>query len=365
MRINVQIIVIKQMARRYQHDKNKSQIVFDFTGGEREMRTMTMQTIPKAKNIVRSEGQNFSLRTDDIQGARPSPPKKAKQYDFYNPDDIDGSKSKPNVDITKKPKDIMSVDDIQGASPSIQRSLPHSNRHSNPQNPVYDLPSYKEEPIPVPKFIRDNINYDDIPGVHPKSYKTNKPPKDTLKIDDIPGAAPKHLVGKFIDHREMDVSDINNDGIFKTRRETNPLFPDYYYDGQTYPRDFGIQKSNYKTRNKDTDLSLRTSDIPGACADSSTEHIRNFKAPPPPSEEDEFGKPVALLNLPSMKKAEKELEKRRAIEKYHGETIRRFENRHLAVVNQSADPAQAALKNQRQGRRAPATFQVSDADYLK
>ena len=191
------------MARRYTHDKNKSQIVFDFTGGESEMHSMTMQTIPKAKNIVRSEGQNFSLRTDDIKGAQPSPPKKKSSFDFYNPDDIDGSKSKPNVDKTKQPKDIMSVKDIQGATPSIQRSLPHSNRHSNPQNPVYDLPSYKEEPIPVPKFIRDNINYDDIPGVHPKSYKTDKPPKDTLKVDDIPGAAPKHLVGTLIITRWM------------------------------------------------------------------------------------------------------------------------------------------------------------------
>ena len=236
------------MARRYTHDKNKSQIVFDIAGGEKNMSSMTMCTIPKKETMIRSNDQNFSLRTDDIPGAKPRGPPVQRHRDFFYTDDIEGTKPRVNDYKTKKPIDNFSVKDIPGASPAIQRSLPHSERHTNPLNPVYQLPSYQDnEPIPVPKFLRDNINYDDVEGVHSKSYKSDKPPKDILKTDDICGAHPKRLIKEFRGNRTLDVKDINEDGVFKTRRETNPLNPDYFYDGQHYPKDFGIQKSNYKT----------------------------------------------------------------------------------------------------------------------
>ena len=356
------------MSHKYTHDKNKSQIVFDITGGEKNMTSMTMCTIPKKEKIVRSGNENFSLRTDDIKGAQPRGPPVQRHRDFYYNDDIEGSSPQPSVDLSKKPFDYMSVKDIQGASPAIQRSLPHSERHTNPLNPQYSLPSYHDPtPIPVPKFIRDNINYDDVPGVHSKSYKSDKPPRDIMKTDDINGASPKHLIKGYMGNRNLDVSDINKDGIFKTKRETNPLVPDYYYDGQHYPQDFGIQKSNYKTRRDHLDLSLKTEDIQGAAADSATQEIRNFKIPPP-KEEDDYGQPAPVINVPSMAKATQELERQRRIDQYHGEVIRRFENRHL-ITNRGVDPAQNSLMNQRTQaiknhytKPTHVTFSVTDED---
>ena len=357
------------MTGRYTHDKNKSQIVFDITGGEKNMTSMTMCTIPKKEKIVRSAGQNYSLRTDDIPGAQPRGPPVQRHRDFYYTNDIEGSSPQPSVDLTKKPIDIMSVKDIQGASPAIQRSLHHSERHTNPLNPQYHLPSYQEPPVPVPKFIRDNINYDDVPGVHSKTYKTDKPPIDIMKTDDIAGAQPKHLIMRYLGDRSLNVKDINEDGIFKTRRETNPLNPDYYYDGHHLPQDFGIQKSNYKNRRDHLDLSLKTDDIQGAAADSATLELRNFKAPPP-QDDDDYGQPAPVINIPSMAKATQELERQRRIDQYHGEVIRRFENRHL-IANNYPDAAQNSLMNQRTQAlknqyRKPThvTFSVTDEDAI-
>lgn len=354
------------MAHRYAQQANKSQIVFDTSGGDTSMQTMYLSTIPKHQNIVRSAGQNYSLRTDDIEGARPSPPPKPHKTDLYYTDDIQGTNSKSNIRHDRKPKDLLNIDDIDGASPAIKRSLPHSERHVNPVDPKYNLPEPKIDDGPPPKFVYNGFDYGDVEGSHPKSYKTDKPPRDPFKLDDIPGAQPKSLTKKFNGDRSLNVKDINEDGIFKTRRNTNPLFPDYYYDGQTYPRDFGIQSSNYKTRHDNLDLSLKTEDIGGATADSLTAKLRSFR-PPSNKDEDDYGKPAPVLMVPSMNKAGIELEKKRAIDAKHGEVIRRFENRHLISAAMSVDPAQGALKQQRQANqhsRNPkqATFQVTDSD---
>ncbi|EAY10891.1 hypothetical protein TVAG_012570 [Trichomonas vaginalis G3] len=360
------IVSVLSMARRYKNQANKSQIVFDISGGDTSMQTMYLSTIPKPQNIVRSAGQNYSLRTDDIEGAKPSPLPKPHKTDLYYPDDIPGTKSKSNIVHDKPPTNLLKLDDIDGATPAIKRSLPHSQRHVNPVDPDYKLPEPAMPDEPPPKFVYNGFDYGDVEGSHPKSYKTDKPPRDTFKLDDIPGAQPKTMIKKFNGDRSLNVKDINEDGIFKTRRNTNPLFPDYYYDGQTYPRDFGIQSSNYKTRHDHLDLSLKTDDINGAVADSSTAKLRSFR-PPENKDEDDYGKPAPVLMVPSMNKATLELEKKRAIDQKHGEVIRKFENRHLISAAMCADPAQGSLKQQRQANqysRNPkqVTFTVTDAD---
>ena len=342
--------------QRFNPDKNKSQIVFDITGGEKHYTTMNLNTIPKDPPIIRSRNENFSLRTDDIDGAQWKPDKRPTHNYTLNISDIEGSSPKPSFNKLKPPFDIMSVDDIDGAKPYIPRNLPHSNRHTDPQNPVYQLSQKPEEPYPVTKFIYDGFSNDDIPGSHPKTYKTSKPPKDIMKTSDIYGARPRRYDEKFDpQNRILDVTDINDDGLFHTRRHLNPLNPEYKFDGQTLKADYGRPHTNYKTRTTgETDYSLKTSDIEGAHADSQTQWYRTFKYTP--VQDDEPTEESTSVMLPSMKKQTAELQRQRAIYKMRGERIQRFESRHLRHDTSHCDHLQAVLRNQRsQSAKRPRT----------
>lgn len=329
---------------RFRPDKNKSQIVFDITGGEK-FASMTMATIPKKQQIIRSNNEDYSLKTDDIIGAKPRIDTRPT-HDFINVHDIDGAKPASPFDHNKPPTDVMAVRDIDGAQPRICRNLPHSQRHTNPLNPVYQLPTKEELPPPEIKFVYDGINYDDIPGVHPKSYKQVRPPKDIMKIDDIPGTQHISKTRRFdSSNRILDVSDINNDGVFHTKRETNPLTPEYYINGENLVADYGKSQTNYKSRKGITDYSLKTKDIEGAQHDSSTTWYRTFKNNPIP-DEDGTEESTSLM-LPSMSKQTAELERQKAINKMRGDKIRRFESRHLNSDNDHVDHVQAELRQRR------------------
>ena len=337
------------MATRYRVDKNKSSIVFDITGGEKNFQSMTMQTVPVEPKIVRTQNENFSLRTDDIDGARAKPFTGKLRNTFYDTSDIPGSKPHPKIDTTKPPVNIMGLDDIDGSHPRIWRTLPHSDRHTNPLNPDYQLPTKPELPPPELPFIRDGTNYDDIPGVHPRSYKSDKPPRDIMRLDDIQGANPSEKTRPLNEshNRQFDVSDINNDGIFHSRRETNPLDPEFKIYGGILENDFGKSHSNYHTRRGQTDLSLQTKDISGAQADTSTEFYRRYRPPKPINEEDEYIHPAPTsVEVPSMILQGPELEMQRARDKMRSEKIRVFENRHLQR-KPDIDPIQGFLRQQR------------------
>ena len=343
-------------------DKNQSQIVFDIHGGEKEYLTMSLRTIPNKAPIIKSANENYNLRTDDIEGAQYRPPKVYNHNFQLDISDIEGTKTKPMVNESKKPVDIMSVDDIEGAKPRIQRQLPHSNRMTNPLNPQYQLPTKEEPPIPVPKFIRDNISVDDIQGAHSKSYQTDKPPRDIMNINDISGAHPRKRIltldadgtcnGLKLTNtcsRSLQVKDINNDGIFRTTRVTNPLNPVYIYDGQR------IEATDYGKHfppnipKKEIDFPNSTKDIEGAQADTSTAWYRSFKRPPQPSiNDDDNYTPSDVLMLPSMRKQTKELEMQEKLRQYRGDKVRRYENRNMHVQKGTGDPIQSILRQQRE-----------------
>ncbi|OHT02332.1 hypothetical protein TRFO_07157 [Tritrichomonas foetus] len=167
-----------------------------------------------------------------------------------------------------------------------------------------------------------------------------------MKVSDIEGTHSKHREYKFDkQNRILDVSDINNDGLFHTRRHLNPLNPEYQYDGKVIKADFGMAHTNYKRRNGNTDLSLKTDDIDGAKADSQTSWYRTFK--PPPFDCDEPTLDSVTVMLPTMKKQTAELERQRALYKMRGERIQRFESRHLKHDAEHVDHVQAILRNQR------------------
>jgi hypothetical protein len=304
---------------------------------------MTMATIPKPAKFVRTGEADLSLRTDDIEGARAKTSQiKTRDYTL-NIRDIEGARPSSPFNPASKPIDVMRVRDIDGAQPRIYRNLPHSSRHTNPLNPEYELPS-KVEPLPPEvKFIYDGINYDDIPGVHPRSYKTDKPPRDILKTSDIPGTSSRPRTGPYDrGNRNMDVHDINGDGKFRTRRVTNPLTPEYEYDGKVWKADFGIQHSNYLTRHDGIDATLTTSDIEGAKVTSYRQKYRRTRIPTETNDE------TALLMLPSMYKQTAELERQKAVNQVRGERIRRFESRHLRQKHKSKSPQNSRSRIQPQ-----------------
>ena len=220
----------------------------------------------------------------------------------------------------------MNVDDIDGASPRICRNLPHSQRHTNPLNPEYQLPTKKEDPPPEPKFVYDGFNFDDIPGVHPKSYKPTKPARHH-EADDIDGARPKYKNRRF-DHsnRILDVSDINTDGVFKTKRRTNPVTPEALFRRLCLENDFGVSHTNYLSRNGKKDFSLTIDEINGASADSSTQWYRNFRRPQRDNADDDSLR-ANIVNSSCNGKREAILERKRAIDNMRGERIRKFERR--------------------------------------
>jgi hypothetical protein len=243
----------------------------------------------------------------------------------------------------------MSVDDIDGAKPRVQRQFPHSNRTTNPLSPEYQLPSAPELPPVVPRFIRDGFTNDDIAGAHSKSFKSDRPPRDLMRVDDIPGTRPRRLIGDFRESRNLDVHDINNDGIFRTSRVTDPMNPVYTYDGgPCAAADFG-RAFPARLRTDSTDLSLATADIEGAMHDSMTTRYKRFRRPKDAPEDEELA-PAPLLMVPTMHRQTEELEIAEAVRKMRGERISRCENRHLRGHRGTGDLVQGALRQQREGK---------------
>jgi hypothetical protein len=333
------------MGRRFHPEKFHSQIVFDITGGEKTFATMMLATFPNQGRFIRTGQDDLSLRTDDIEGARARPPSSKTRDTTLNISDIEGARPAPPFDPERTPVDIMSVSDIQGSAPRIHRNLPHSHRHTNPLMPEYQLPS--KEPIPPleVKFVYDGTNFDDIPGVHPRSLKSTKPPKDVLKLSDIPGARPRPRV-RYAERPPKDilaVTDINNDGKWRTARRIDPLNPVYRIYGGELEDDFGIAESNYRNRQDGRDLSLTTSDIDGA---STTPPPKGRPLKTRSELEEEERRPAPPLMLPSMYKQTEELERQRAMNDLRAERIWRFEHRHLQK-RETGDKAQDLIRSQR------------------
>jgi hypothetical protein len=347
------------MANRSRPDKNASQIVFDITGGDPKLTTMTLSTIPNRPHFVKSPKENFNLRNDDIEGARPTRrPKGPYHMTMLDVSDIDGARTKPMVNADRTPTDIMRVDDIAGSRPRIIRQIGHSHRNVNPVDPQYDLPPIPPPPVACRPFIRDPLYNDDVEGAHPMPLHPSCPPRDIMRVDDIPGTQTVRHIREMNRPSSLDVKDINTDGIFKTRRVVDPLNPVYFVLGaEIKAEDFGTVKPPPVAR---TDRRMDTSDIEGAQADTLTRRYRTLKPPQSPPEIDDDGGPPAILMVPSMTAQGKELELKERIRQYRGQKIRMCENRHLTGNQGTGDPVQGILRKQRNcrvGRTPCDTFQ--------
>jgi hypothetical protein len=188
----------------------------------------------KQINTVRDYSANlFNL---DIPG---SSPKKFgilhHKPDFTNRnDDIERSYPKVLHVGLDKPEYNLSNKDIAFSSASTVRI--HETRCSkhikskdiiNPLEPKYKLPKVECLDPPVPKFIRDNIQINDIQGSFPKKYYKWETRKGFFNMD-VEGSAPKKRKERSSNTKYdyINYNDVTRDK-FKTRRCVNPLDPVY------------------------------------------------------------------------------------------------------------------------------------------
>ena len=143
--------------------------------------------------------------------------------DFINKvDDIEFAQPKKER-LLIKPNFILNVRDIEKAYPKKANHV--SQRHVNPLNPVYKLPSFKmPTPLPPPKFIRDSMDISDIEKAKPnKLYPLKMRPAKTY--DEIGGNHPKKPYERKIFYDSMNYNDVSK--TIKKFRNTNPLDPEY------------------------------------------------------------------------------------------------------------------------------------------
>jgi len=79
--------------------------------------------------------------------------------------------------------------DIKGTQPQINKFIT-TREPSNPLEPLYRIPKVEARLSTPPKFIRDNINIDDIEGTKPMPNFV-KLRKNIHVFDEIEGSKPK------------------------------------------------------------------------------------------------------------------------------------------------------------------------------
>ena len=145
------------------------------------------------------------------------------KIDFINKvDDIEFAQPKKEK-ILIKPNFILNVHDIEKAYP--KKVKPISQRHVNPLNPVYKLPSYPASPPPPPlKFIRDSMDISDIEKAKPnKLFPLKMRPVKTY--DEIGGNHPKKPYERRVFYDSFKYDDVSKKK--QKFRNTNPLEPEY------------------------------------------------------------------------------------------------------------------------------------------
>lgn len=124
-----------------------------------------------------------------------------------------------------KPEFNLTNADIEKSHPCVNQ-FKSTRAPSNPLNPSYTLQSFdyvKPEPN---KFVRNQMNIDDLPHAHPRGRST-KPIRDLMNITDIEGS---HARDRTF-HRKTAFNNIDYRDVTKkhweTTRNPNPLQPEY------------------------------------------------------------------------------------------------------------------------------------------
>ncbi|KAG5182261.1 hypothetical protein JKP88DRAFT_164721, partial [Tribonema minus] len=232
-------------------------------------------TVPKEQTsrgwTVRRLATRDVMRVDDIDGARTHIPVAniTKRPDLYNVNDISGACSLRLHRESNKPDTTLLCADVNGLT-LRRREFLRTERHVDPLDPDYKLPSYTAAPPPQPKFVRDSYSVDDIEGTHPKPlYRYQQ--RENHSADDIEGTKcgwkPRHARARAeappLDYA-LNVKDITDSG-FKTQRCTNPLVPVYRCYGKEIADDPVESRPRALPPQKNAPFfSLTTADIEGA-----------------------------------------------------------------------------------------------------
>eukprot|EP00003_Mantamonas_plastica_P004362 TRINITY_DN1344_c0_g3_i1.p1 TRINITY_DN1344_c0_g3~~TRINITY_DN1344_c0_g3_i1.p1 ORF type:complete len:601 (+),score=184.19 TRINITY_DN1344_c0_g3_i1:62-1804(+) len=207
-----------------------------------------MQKQQRAKAL---ESRYNPMDLSDIEGAKPvsNIRKISKPKELQEP--IPGAQPKK---FTRNSSDGVSfslrTDDIVGAKPKSVKKI-NTSRVVNPLNPEYSLPQSEERaPSPPSKPARDIMSLDDIEGAKPVHRINTFATRDALDYSDVEGSTsgwrvqrrkmvlegagrPKDEQGNIVEDAPRDylnVKDINGAGVFHTSRVSNPLEPRYVYD---------------------------------------------------------------------------------------------------------------------------------------
>mmetsp|Transcript_8559 Transcript_8559/g.13975 ORF Transcript_8559/g.13975 Transcript_8559/m.13975 type:complete len:306 (+) Transcript_8559:80-997(+) len=189
--------------------------------------TSYLHSLPRERRIsVDFAHETYSLRTDDINGARA---RNAAHKSFkYPTPDIEGSSPKRlHPESTNRPVYNLTNADIEGSMP--KQKVFRTGRCVNPLNPKYKLPESKPVPPVIPPLLRETNELRDIDGTRPKPALPISQTRDTMNYA-VPGSTPKprqRLRNTPLD--SLDVHDIVSTE-FKTTRVQNPLSPRYTYD---------------------------------------------------------------------------------------------------------------------------------------
>lgn len=181
--------------------------------------------IRKFKQINTTRDYSANLFNLDILG---SSPKKFgvlhHKPDFTNRnEDIERSHPKMLHIGLNKPEYNLNSRDISGNSPSCV--IFKTNREPfNPLEPKYNLPKVESIDPPVPKFIRDNIQINDIQGSFPRKYYKWETRNNIL--GPIDGSTTKKAKFRTTKYDNINYNDVTSD-VFKTKRCVNPLDPVY------------------------------------------------------------------------------------------------------------------------------------------
>jgi hypothetical protein len=181
---------------------------------------------------------NYNL---DIPGTIP---RRASLYinkPEFNNTNLDIEKSTPTklFKKTNKPDFIYSNRDIEFSIPRGHHVF-QNDRHLNPLDPQYKLPSYEEPKYEFnQKFIRNTLDISDIEGAQPKNYYKYET-HDNINIfnekidDDFISRRLKNRQGK--NYNYLDYRDVYVKKPF-SRRKISPLDPIYtlnYLNGESY-----------------------------------------------------------------------------------------------------------------------------------
>ena len=247
---------------------------------------------PKKKINQLNTKRNWSLNLFNLDIEKSTPKKFSKflnKIDFINKtDDIENAQPLKQK-LLNYPNFILNTRDIEKAFPSNNINLYEKKKINSPK---IKLDKKEEENYPNKKFIRNQIEINDIEGTKPKSLYRNY-----IKINNLINEFEKESPYKKIKEKQYFYDYMNYKDVYENNkkfRNTNPLDPDYGMNygsiiekshpyissyhiknrGNLYMSNDDIigslpgSKNKFNYFNIDRNYIYNIKDIDGACADS-------------------------------------------------------------------------------------------------